>query len=292
MNADPTAEPVCKFDQGCHRVVPCKPGCGAAAAVPVPPPADQTAPLPEVWVVWREDESPYGYFATEDAAKRATIDCWEEDEPVCPDYSWRRDGPRWELVVGGEHEGVYASRHRVYGAPEPAAAVAVLPEQTDRAAVEAERDELRAAWETLARCNAEDAAALIELGRLIGVAPPGRTVSVRTAVEAIGTELRRVAAEEQTCCSDPTCACDMVNAEGRCDCTKWGSVSTAQTQATFEATADSRTAPCAECGHPKAVHREGEDPVTPGECSACLDDDARHDHRPAVGEQPETQETP
>ncbi|MEU9670365.1 hypothetical protein AB0E25_33290 [Streptomyces bobili] len=103
--------------------------------VSVPPPADQTAPLAEVWVVWREDESPYGHFATEDAAKRATIDCWEEDEPSCPDYSWRRDGPRWELVVGGEHGGVYASRHRVYGTPETVAAVAVLPEQTDRAAV-------------------------------------------------------------------------------------------------------------------------------------------------------------
>lgn len=40
----PTNEPVCKFDEGCHRVVLCKPGCGAlAAASPVPPSADQTA---------------------------------------------------------------------------------------------------------------------------------------------------------------------------------------------------------------------------------------------------------
>ena len=92
------------------------------------PPADQTAipPLTEVWVVWREDEPAYGYFTTEDAAKQATIGCWEEDEPTCPDYSWRHDGPRWELVVGGEHGGVYASRHRVYGAP--------VPPRADRAA--------------------------------------------------------------------------------------------------------------------------------------------------------------
>jgi hypothetical protein len=99
-------------------------------------------PAPEpfpIWVVWREDQPAHGYFATEDIAKRATIDYWEEDEPVCPDYSWRRDGPRWELVVGGEHGGVYASRHLVYGgAP---AAVSVVPPATnqtppvDRAAV-------------------------------------------------------------------------------------------------------------------------------------------------------------
>lgn len=48
-------------------------------------------------------------------------------------------------------------------------------------------------------------------------------------------------------------------------------------------------APCAECGHPKATHRPGDDPVTPGECSACHPDEARHDHQGAVGEQPDTQ---
>ncbi|MEH0657703.1 hypothetical protein QA860_08150 [Streptomyces stelliscabiei] len=85
-------------------------------------------PFP-IWVVWREDQPAHGYFATEDIAKQATIDCWEEDEPVCPDYSWRRDGPRWELVVGGEHGGVYASRHLVYGGA-PAAAVPVAAPPT------------------------------------------------------------------------------------------------------------------------------------------------------------------
>ena len=39
---------------------------------------------------------------------------------------------------------------------------------------------------------------------------------------------------------------------------------------------------CVECGHPQAVHREGDDPVTPGTCSACSDDD-RHDYAPAAG---------
>ena len=28
--ADQAAEPVCKFEEGCHRVVPCEPGCGAS----------------------------------------------------------------------------------------------------------------------------------------------------------------------------------------------------------------------------------------------------------------------
>lgn len=43
------------------------------------------------------------------------------------------------------------------------------------------------------------------------------------------SELRRMADEAQQtepeapCCSDPTCTCNQVNAEGRCDCTKWES---------------------------------------------------------------------
>lgn len=42
---------------------------------------------------------------------------------------------------------------------------------------------------------------------------------------------------------------------------------------------------CGECGHPKGVHREGDDPVTPGTCDACEADDpdeARHDFTGAV----------
>lgn len=34
--------PVCKFEEGCHRVVACEPGC-AAATVPAPAPTDQAA---------------------------------------------------------------------------------------------------------------------------------------------------------------------------------------------------------------------------------------------------------
>ncbi|SCK20295.1 hypothetical protein YUYDRAFT_02113 [Streptomyces sp. ScaeMP-e48] len=97
----------------------------SVAATLAAPPAPASAPLAEVWTVWREDEPIYAHCATVDDARQATIDCWQDDEPVCPDYSWRKDGPRLELVVGGEHSGVYASRHRVYAAP---------PAPADRAA--------------------------------------------------------------------------------------------------------------------------------------------------------------
>ncbi|MGW3954619.1 hypothetical protein ACWEKM_27640 [Streptomyces sp. NPDC004752] len=38
---------------------------------------------------------------------------------------------------------------------------------------------------------------------------------------------------------------------------------------------------CAECDHPRTVHLDGDDPVTPGQCTACLVDDAWHDFAPA-----------
>ncbi|MFI9344968.1 hypothetical protein ACIG0D_27435 [Streptomyces sp. NPDC052773] len=45
---------------------------------------------------------------------------------------------------------------------------------------------------------------------------------------------------------------------------------------------EAQPAPCAECGHSHAVHRDGDDPVTPGECTACPDDE-RHDYTPGRG---------
>lgn len=59
----------------------------------------------------------------------------------------------------------------------------------------AERDELRAAWNSLVRSANEDAAALVEVGHLVGASLGTRTVSVRSAAEAIGIVLRRLAAE-------------------------------------------------------------------------------------------------
>ncbi|MFE9448340.1 hypothetical protein [Streptomyces sp. NPDC006739] len=73
-----------------------------------------------VWSVWREDQPIHAFYATIEDAWQGSIDCWEEDEPVCPDYSWRPDGGRLELVVGGEAGGVYISRHDVFGTLGPA----------------------------------------------------------------------------------------------------------------------------------------------------------------------------
>lgn len=42
---------------------------------------------------------------------------------------------------------------------------------------------------------------------------------------------------------------------------------------------ETQPATCAECDHPHAAHREGDDPVSPGQCSACPDDDAWHDYQ-------------
>lgn len=68
-----------------------------------------------IWTVWREDQPVHGHFCTEDDARQGSIECWEEDEPACPDYSWRKDGPRLELLVGGEAGEIYISRDDVFG---------------------------------------------------------------------------------------------------------------------------------------------------------------------------------
>jgi hypothetical protein len=68
-----------------------------------------------VWSVWREEQPIHAFYGTADDARQGSIDYWEEDEPSCPDYSWRKDGPRLELLVGGEASGVYISRNDVHG---------------------------------------------------------------------------------------------------------------------------------------------------------------------------------
>lgn len=68
-----------------------------------------------VWSVWREAQPFHGFYGTEDDARQGSIDCWEENEARCPDYSWKPDGPRLELLVGGETSGVYISRDDVFG---------------------------------------------------------------------------------------------------------------------------------------------------------------------------------
>lgn len=103
----------------------------------LPTPADEAPPLlAEVWTVWREDEPVWGHFATEDTGKTGTIDYYEEQEERCPDYGWRQDGPRLELLAGGETTGIYLSRHPVYGKPAPADRATVLNEAADAVAMD------------------------------------------------------------------------------------------------------------------------------------------------------------
>ncbi|CAK7288635.1 hypothetical protein SGPA1_80099 [Streptomyces misionensis JCM 4497] len=44
-------------------------------------------------------------------------------------------------------------------------------------------------------------------------------------------------------------------------------------------TALPRSISCSECGHPAGTHQPGDDPVTPGTCTACPPDDAHHDYQ-------------
>jgi len=69
-----------------------------------------------VWMVWQEERPIHAVYATEDDAKQGSIDCWEEDEPSCPDYSWKvHANDRLELLVGGELAEVYITRMDVFG---------------------------------------------------------------------------------------------------------------------------------------------------------------------------------
>lgn len=89
--------------------------------------------------------------------------------------------------------------------------------------------------------------------------------------------LRRLAAETQqpaepSCCSDPTCTCVQVNAEGRCECVKWETAGARQQPDT-----ETPTPRCAHCTHPKRDHDGRTDhhakysPLVAGEpwCHAC-----------------------
>lgn len=123
----------------------------------LPTPADQAPPLlAEVWTVWREDEPVWGHFATEAAGKTGTIDYYEEQEERCPDYGWRRDEERLELLAGGETTGIYLSRHPVFGKPAPA----------DRAAEERLGEELDEAAATIAELTVKNGGQSAALGRV------------------------------------------------------------------------------------------------------------------------------
>ncbi|MFD9174688.1 hypothetical protein ACFWDT_06095 [Streptomyces diastaticus] len=112
----------------------CAAGCGTwpCATIRILDEQATTPPTAEVWMVWREYEPVYACYATEDAAKLGTIDCWREEESSCPEYSWPAAGARLELVAGDEHTGIYVGRATVYGASQPTDRAAVLREAADR----------------------------------------------------------------------------------------------------------------------------------------------------------------
>lgn len=70
-----------------------------------------------VWQVWGgPDEGWHGLYASEDAAKTGSIECWEEGEAHCPDYSWQSlPHGDLELLAGGDRTGIWISRRDVFG---------------------------------------------------------------------------------------------------------------------------------------------------------------------------------
>ncbi|MEU7032692.1 hypothetical protein ABZ958_03275 [Streptomyces sp. NPDC046237] len=94
---------------------PCTPTPAVGGQDATPPAEAEAQPPLYVWLVWREEQPIHAVYGTEEDAKRGSIDCWEEDEPHCPDYSWRPDGSGWELLVGDERAEVYITRQPVYG---------------------------------------------------------------------------------------------------------------------------------------------------------------------------------
>jgi hypothetical protein len=156
----------------------------APAAVPAP-----AEPFP-IWTVWREEQPAYGYFAAEDIAKQASIDCWEEDEPACPDYSWRPDGGpgNWELLVGDERAEVYIRRHLVWGGlPQPPRATVL----TEAATFVEAMNEGCGGLPCESCTTREDVA--MELRRLAGEAAPKSPAYTRLK-EAAATASREAAA--------------------------------------------------------------------------------------------------
>ncbi|MEU6661229.1 hypothetical protein [Streptomyces sp. NPDC046821] len=120
------------------------------------------------------------------------------------------DGLTWGPGQDSQPSGVIDDYHR-----RAAAALAVLPAPADRAAV------LREAANGLAVLGPVDS---------LVSAPAAWTEAIETlrrmADQIAEDDLRRMADEAQQqeppCCSDPTCTCVQVNADGLCECVKWG----------------------------------------------------------------------
>jgi hypothetical protein len=143
------AEPVCKFEEGCHRVVACEPGC-AAATVPAPAPTDQAALRDRIAEALRPGsldrggQYPEGLLRDVDAVLAVLLG------PIPPDT----DIPTWTAIraiqlmneAGRETEAQRLALSQALGlgtgAPwdairDRAAELAALPEPANRAAIRA-----------------------------------------------------------------------------------------------------------------------------------------------------------
>lgn len=200
---DQTA-PACKFDEGCHRVVPCDPGCKPAAEA-------MHAQLAAAKEQCPDREPLLGVQCTKQAGHEAHSDrpgrIWypvaDDDqtalhdriaEVLRPHASLGGTPPRWELPF---FDGATPSLPRISGwrplDDVVAALAAVLPASVDRADVYAE--------------IAERLAADAEQGDKEGFTRIYRR-SAAKQVREWGDELRRVAAETpNTTEAGPECTC-------------------------------------------------------------------------------------
>ncbi|MFI1928310.1 hypothetical protein [Streptomyces sp. NPDC020377] len=182
---------------------------------PTPPPSE---PLPQVgWWCWRGDN--HGHLATQPCRSdnvpihapaewademRAVIQRVEdgdEDEPAPAVPSAAAPPTQAALLdsIAGAVRSVLPMSSSLTHDVVADAVLAVLPDraaETER--LTAERDEARATYQKLARWSREDAEALTEVARLLGMSLGERTRSVSTLIAAVGTELRRLAAEQPT----------------------------------------------------------------------------------------------
>jgi hypothetical protein len=149
-----------------------------------------------------------------------------------------------------------------------AADLGLLPAPADRAAV------LREAADTTPAETRDECRAPVASGRC----PHGCDVSICPCLACEADQLGTEEAQQPERCAH--CGHTVCDGDGPCGalsgsdfCTCPGPTGPAQPG----------TCALAECGHSRAAHREGDDPVTPGLCADCGPDDDRHDYRPAPG---------
>lgn len=119
---------------------------------------NQTDPTAAVWSVLGADGIVHGYYATLDHARTGSIDCWQKNEPACPEYSWQQVDCGWELLAGGYWTGVYLTEHTIHGQP---AVSAVVSPPTDRAEL---RDRIAKAARTVRLRLGPNATAMAQRG--------------------------------------------------------------------------------------------------------------------------------